>query len=510
MSVEHGVKVDRRTFCLSSMAASMLAVAVGEKSMASTGAGDASALALDFAKAKRDDPRLIAFDNAVALDVVQPRIEGKIPSGLEGSFFRNGPALFERLGVRYRHWFDGDGLLQRWTIGSAGVQYRSRFVGTRKHRLEEEAGKFLLPTSGGGMPLLASATGADSVNPSNTSVIAVNGEMWALWEGGSPFRVTPNELESRGYVDLGDAAKGAPFSAHPRVGADGRMWNIGSLGSRVILYRLDRFGKLQHLKVQPLGQEGYYHDFLLTQRSIVLVQCSTASDGKSSIENGTFGSIRGVSGKPMRVHVFDRETFELVRQAELPGGFAFHFGNGWEEADGTICFDICHDANGDAMLEFFKPMRGAFPNWQAGSYRVTLPKTGAARFERLHARVEFPKVNPKFDTIRNRYVYASCINDPARTDWFDSVVKLDLENGKSQTFHYGADWMVEEHVFVPKAGALKEDDGWLVGTALNWKTQQSALTIFDASRPERKFLARAWLDSPVPLGLHGTFVGVTT
>lgn len=92
----------------------------------------------DFAKARASDPRLIAFANAPGeFDFAHVRVEGKIPGGLRGAFYRNGPALFERDGVRYRHWFDGDGLVQRWSVGPSGIGYRGRFVATYKRGIEE-------------------------------------------------------------------------------------------------------------------------------------------------------------------------------------------------------------------------------------------------------------------------------------------------------------------------------------------------------------------------------------
>ena len=171
---------------------------------------------------------------------------------------------------------------------------------------------------------------------------------------------------------------------------------------------------------------------------------------------------------------------------------------------------MAHDGNADLMLEFFKPMRGIFPDWNARAYRVTLPVKGAPLVEPLHQRVEFPKVNPRVETRRNRFVYMSTTATPGRTDWFDAVVKIDMENGKDQIFRYGPEWMIEEHLFVPRPGGVEEDDGWLVGTALNWKKQKSAFTIFDAAHPERGFLARAWLDVAMPLGLHGQFVSASS
>ena len=42
------------------------------------------------------------------------RVEGRLPAGLRGTLYRNGPGLLARKGQRYRHWFDGDGLIRRY------------------------------------------------------------------------------------------------------------------------------------------------------------------------------------------------------------------------------------------------------------------------------------------------------------------------------------------------------------------------------------------------------------
>ncbi|MCF5946571.1 carotenoid oxygenase family protein, partial [Xanthomonas perforans] len=44
-------------------------------------------------------------------------VQGKLPEGLAGSLYRNGPAWTERAGFRYEHWFDGDGMVHRWQLG---------------------------------------------------------------------------------------------------------------------------------------------------------------------------------------------------------------------------------------------------------------------------------------------------------------------------------------------------------------------------------------------------------
>jgi all-trans-8'-apo-beta-carotenal 15,15'-oxygenase len=38
-------------------------------------------------------------------------VEGAVPAFLRGTYYLNGPARFERGGVRYRHRLDGDGMV---------------------------------------------------------------------------------------------------------------------------------------------------------------------------------------------------------------------------------------------------------------------------------------------------------------------------------------------------------------------------------------------------------------
>ena len=42
---------------------------------------------------------------------------GEIPSWVKGSFYRNGPGIFEIGKEKFNHWFDGMAMLQRFNIG---------------------------------------------------------------------------------------------------------------------------------------------------------------------------------------------------------------------------------------------------------------------------------------------------------------------------------------------------------------------------------------------------------
>jgi all-trans-8'-apo-beta-carotenal 15,15'-oxygenase len=184
----------------------------------------------------------------------------------------------------------------------------------------------------------------------------------------------------------------------------------------------------------------------------------------------------------------------------------FHFGNGWEEADGTIRFDMAWGHDCDEVQTFRQPMVGQLPSNVSDCKQVTLPPTGAPRIADVRSGIEFPRINASRATQRNRYIFAAAHAVPGRSVWFDAIAKLDVDTGRHSFAQYGPDWMVEEHVFVPRPGATAEDDGWLVGTALNWRRQRTALSVFDARHLERGVVARAWLEVAMPLGFHGQFV----
>ena len=64
------------------------------------------------------------------LPAIDMTVEGTIPAACYGSLYRNGPALFERDGQRYSHWFDPDGMIQSFKLSAKGISHFGRFVRT--------------------------------------------------------------------------------------------------------------------------------------------------------------------------------------------------------------------------------------------------------------------------------------------------------------------------------------------------------------------------------------------
>ncbi|TAF57614.1 MAG: Apocarotenoid-15,15'-oxygenase, partial [Oscillatoriales cyanobacterium] len=121
-------------------------------------------------------------------------IEGEIPEGLQGTFFRNGPGLLDVNGSRIHHPFDGDGMICAIAISQKRAHFRNRFVHTEGYLAEQKAGKILhrgvfgTQKPGG---WLANIFDVKIKNIANTNIIYWGDKLLALWEAAQPYRLDP-------------------------------------------------------------------------------------------------------------------------------------------------------------------------------------------------------------------------------------------------------------------------------------------------------------------------------
>ena len=154
------------------------------------------------------------FDYILTTD----EIEGVIPRDFRGgTLFRNMPALFERNGVEYGHYLDGDGYVVKFSIDVARNQMRfqSKFVRTEEFKEEEESGEIksrsTFRTQRKPNNLSVRLTGLDINNAfdlklknlANTNVMYWAGKLMVFFEAGVPYRINPISLNTLGKEDLG-------------------------------------------------------------------------------------------------------------------------------------------------------------------------------------------------------------------------------------------------------------------------------------------------------------------
>ena len=475
-------------------------------------AGAAAGTREEFALAIARDPRLIAFATARAESLAAPleTVSGRLPAGLAGVLWRNGPAEHERFGRRYNHWFDGDGMVQAFAFADGSATHRARILDTPKRRRETRAGRRILPAFG--TPGSEMLLGPDDMNVANTAMLAHAGRLMALWEGGSALEVDPKTLAAGEFVAWRPDLAGLPFSAHPKIEPDGTLWNIGFVTRprpALLLYRVDRGGRKVAANLLDAGPMGMAHDFVVTARHLVvlLTPFVVEPDRLSSGDASFLESHAWRPGLGTRVVVIDKNTLEPVRRHRLPPGFHFHHGNGWEEPDGTIRLDLCQAPDpGFVTGDLRAVMRGVlgFPSPQPRYRSVVLRPGGDAGIEDAAPGVaEFPRIDPRLTGRRHRKVFA-LTGSGAEDGWpLRSVARLDSERGATDAWAYPRHQIPEEHVFAARGPG--EGEGWLIGPYIDARRQAAGLNVFEAARIADGPVWQGVLLYPLPLALHGMF-----
>ena len=422
------------------------------------------------------------------------RLHGRLPEGLRGVLYRNGPAQFERAGERLGHWFDGDGMIQRFEIGDGSLRHRGRFVETDKRRVEEAAGRFAYAGFGFSPKHARGSARPDDINVANTSVLTFGDEIWALWEGGSPWRIDADTLETLGRKAFEGGADGLPFSAHPKYDRDGAIWNFGAFGRRCVIWRLGADGALDRAQLLELPAPSLMHDFAITERFVILVMpplLHTGAPAATVIDQHEWRA-----DEPMRVAVIDKATLTVRSVYELPARFLFHIGNAYESADGEIRFDAFLSDDADFARHGARALAQGVYHDDPGARPclIRLKPSGGASIEVHDGRGEFPQIDKRLATRRHDRLYGATPTGLGCWDW---------RTGEFASFDYGADHWSEEPLFVPKSPG--GSDGWLIATALNGAAARTELRVFDAQQLADGPVASFACPYALPLGFHGTF-----
>ena len=389
---------------------------------------------------------------------VLQRVHGRVPEGLSGALYRNGPAKFRRPGGSSQHWFDGDGLIRRFGIHDGQATLAARFADTPKRRQETRLDAMVMPGFGTAADPRAEIGSVDDANPANTSVHRVGDAIWALWEAGSPMAMDPDTLETRGFVTLRPDLKSMPFLAHPRIEPDGRIWNLGLNGNQAVVWRLAADGTLEDARVIPLPRASYIHDFTATARHLVIVlqpwvharnvmPVSTAYDWLP--DQGT------------QVLVIDKDDLDARRVYEAPAFGFFHLGDAWEESDGTIRSGV----------------QGEERAGKAGENRG--------------------------DAIRRYSLHT--LGEQADRPLATAVGVTDWDQGRTHGYDFGAGHVVDEMVHVPKPGMSGEADAWLVGPTINLREGVTELHVLDMARVEDGPVCTWRADVALPAAFHGNW-----
>lgn len=422
--------------------------------------------------------------------------------------------MFERGQQRYHHWFDGDGMVQQFSIGDGQVSHRGRLVQTSKLKAERAAGRFLFGALGtaieGGPP----GTGPDSFNTANTNAIEHAGRVLALWEGGSAHALDPQGLDTRGTVSWRADLGGLPFSAHPKLDPAGHLWNFGSIGRHLLVWHIGPDGQLAGFQQGSSPYPGgMVHDMAVTERYLVLPLPPLPLDFRQPA--GPDGRRRFAlqAGEPLRVLVMEKADIQRRWLFELPPQMIFHVGHAQEERDGSLLLSFIGAPDAGFLDQTAVDML-AGRALQPGPSRLQLlrlwPRSGRHELQVLGEAMEFPRMDPRRigTGLAPQWLLCAAAGSAEQgqpSGLLHGVQLTSLRGGKPQAWDYGPEVVAEEHVLVPKPGRSGELDAWVLGTCYDARRSATVLNLLEASDLAAGPVAQAVLPYALPLGFHVNF-----
>jgi carotenoid cleavage dioxygenase-like enzyme len=454
-------------------------------------------------------------------------IEGKIPSEVQGVFFRAVPdPAFPPFLEDGAAVLSGDGMVSAIRIAGGKASFAIRYVQTERHKAEVAAGRALFGKYRNPFTDRPEAKGLDRT-VANTTPVWHAGRLLMTKEDGRPYRVNPHTLETLGRYDFGGKLKSQTVTAHVRIDPEtGEMFFYGyeadGLASTKVAYCVtDRHGTLASEQWFDVPYCAMMHDFTITKNYALFPVYPTTCDAQ-----------RVKAGGDHWVHEMTRDSWVGVMPrygsvAEMrwfrgPKGVScYHMMNAYEEADGRIQFDQCLSSV------------NAFPFIQRASGLNIAPGGSGARLERWTIdlsrdsdRVTETVIGPPGDFP---VIPASVQGRPYSHAWmltmnpemqgppvaggpvgamFNMLLRLDFTGKPAQALGLQPGSCFNEPVHVPSAKAGHE--GWLL-TVVDSQTGPSefkhALWIIDAGNVGEGPIAKAAIPHGLRPQVHGWWVG---
>ncbi len=438
-------------------------------------------------------------------------LKGELPSWLEGSLLRTGPARFEAGEHSFRHWFDGQAMLHRFGFGSGAVSYGSRFIRSEAFAATE-AGELSFSefatdpcrTLFGRVMAMFSPKLADNCN---VNLVQLGERFIAMTETPIPIEFDAETLETAGVAyDV----PGMLTTAHPHLDrASGGMLNYAAkLGPRnryrFFLLRPDA-ERPEVVAELPVDKPAYMHSFGLTENYIVLAEFpfvvnpfKLAGGRKPYIENYEWKPERGT-----RITLIDRDSGDARGPFITDPFFAFHHVNAFERDDGEVVIDMATypDASliGDLYLDRLRAGRG-IPGGELRRVRIRPSEQAISSETLLDEDIELCRINyGRCHERPYRYVWGTGVGD---SGWLERIVRADLEQRSASSWSEPG-CFPGEPVFVARPGAEAEDDGVVLSVVLDAESERSFLLVLDAA--DLSELARAEAPHHIPFSFHGQF-----
>ena len=470
-------------------------------------------------------------------------MSARIPAELQGG-------MFVRMGTNAKVWpptsvhhpFNGESMMHRIVIGgNYSIEYSNNYVEEesrfqladfRNESIPEEEGMFSYSygdVNHGGFALLKiilvkirnalkgiKPNPMEKRSPGSTSLITHGNKAYTATETVMPFQVeiSKDQVSGTGFIDFDGALNNqtaagpsGTMSPHPKIDPiTGQMFFFAAnydVPNFVNFGAINKYGNPERYLQIPVPSKAaaFYHDMFLTETFAIVPHSSLKKD-----------SARLAKG--LGVNYFDNS--QMLAFGVLPRNASSADEMIWinSTSPGHIWHTVAAKEDGD-ILTLYAPKFNSYSDEifihlpvEEPSYltKFTINLTDKTCTEEIifDEVVERPTVNNNI--LSPRYVYLRSEGSDS-SEMGRKAVKFDLETEQvigsvdcGQVCHLG------EPLFVARANAVSEDDGFIVDIPYYPETHSSKFLIWDAQQMENAAPIVGDLPQRVPYGAHGKWL----
>ena len=453
-----------------------------------------------------DNPHLQGNNKPVYEEITADNLEviGEIPKDISGNFLRVGPNPYFVPDESKYHIFDGDGMIHGVHIKDGQATYRNRFIDTPGLKEERETGEWKYPGMNMYGDYIAKGEMPGVKNTGNTAMVHHRGQLFAMMEGGTPYRISLPDLTTEGEHDF-EGTVTHNFTAHPKVDAKtGEMMTFGySLTPPFLTYSVvNPDGRASHQAEITIPKPIMMHDCAITENYTIFPDLPLIFDFEKMLAGGSMVNWDPENG--CRIGIVPRSGDDkTIRWFEIEESFLFHVANSWEEGD-EVVFQACRSNRGGIVTEENADVTDQLGQLHEWRFNMV---SGEVKSRALDSEYycDFPRIDDALVGHKNRYTYAARFR-VQDSPVFDGEMKYDNETGEIQVHKFGDNCESGEAVFARKDNATSEDDGYVICFVYNSDEQTSECHILDAKNFDAPPVARIKIPQRVPHGFHASWV----
>lgn len=481
-------------------------------------------------------------------DPVDAEIEGEVPQWLKGDLLRVGPGKFEWGNMSYNHWFDGDAILNRFSIENGNVKFSSRFLRSRSYLESEKNNRIVFSQFGTNAPpdpcknifsrFFSYFTMGEMTDNCNVNIVKMKGENYASTETTRMWKIDKESLDSLDPVDFGKKLSGPrSWLAHPHYDQDGNYYNISTsyIKRQNEIYKVppaktekeDNISGLEMISSFPC-KDGptYYHSFGMTENYFIFIQTSVSFSnpiGMLFMKLMDWSYVDFLKFNPKlksSFYVIDRKTGKVGGRFLAQPFMCFHQVNGYE-TDKEIVFDMCGYPDGSIIQSLYlsELRKGIKPEVhppELRRYHLPLEKidlrnpptllldtnSDGLDYDLIFTGLELPRINYEENNGKDyNFVYGNGLSH--KSGAFSNLYKVDVKTKETKSWDID-NCYPSEPVFIPHPNAKREDDGVVLSAVIGVRGQKSFLLVLNGE--DMTEVARAYIPVKLIPLIHGEFL----